>query len=111
MKSWLSGKGIEAESLDKEAIKEMLSDAEENVADVLACRQQLAKASVSKYRAMQKAVCADGRAGECSRFTARIEPGAGPGALYNCKICPKTIWTIWRKPGILSEMGILRHWN
>lgn len=62
MKGWLYGKGIEAESLDKKAVKELLSDADEDVADVLSCRQQLAKASVSKYRAMQKAVCADGRA-------------------------------------------------
>ena len=62
MKDWLSGKGIEAESLDKKAVKELLTDAGEDVADVLSCRQQLAKASVSKYRAMQNAVCADGRA-------------------------------------------------
>ena len=64
MKDWLSGIGIEAKSLDKKAVQELLSDAnaDDNVTDVLTCRQQLAKASVSKYRAMQQAVCADGRA-------------------------------------------------
>jgi DNA polymerase len=47
MKDWLSGKSIETESLDKKAVRELLPDADEDVADVLACRQQLAKASVS----------------------------------------------------------------
>lgn len=57
----LSNKGIGADSLDKKAVREMMSVADQEVADVLACRQQLAKASVSKYRAMRNAVCADGR--------------------------------------------------
>ncbi len=62
MKEWLSGNGIDAPSLDKKAVKELLSDNDGQISDVLSCRQQLAKSSVSKYRAMQNAVCADGRA-------------------------------------------------
>lgn len=62
MRGWLAGKGIETESLDKKAVREMLPSADADVAEVLSCRQQLAKAPVSKYRAMQKAMCGDGRA-------------------------------------------------
>jgi len=62
MKDWLAGNGIETDSLDKKAIRDLLPDATEHVSEVLACRQQMAKSSVSKYRAMALAVCADGRA-------------------------------------------------
>ncbi len=60
MKSWLSDHGIQTDTLDKKAVKELLPDANPIVADVLECRQQLAKTSVSKYKAMVNAVCADG---------------------------------------------------
>lgn len=62
MKNWLSENGVQAESLDKKAVKELISDSDDHIADVLSYRQQLAKSSVSKYTAMQNAVCADGRA-------------------------------------------------
>ena len=89
MKDWLSGKGIEAESLDKKAVKEMLPDADEDVADVLACRQQLAKASVSKYRAMQKAVCADGRARGMFAFYGANRTGRWAGRIIQLQNLPQ----------------------
>lgn len=39
MKWWLSDKGIETESLDKKAVKELLPDADSEVADVLLCHR------------------------------------------------------------------------
>ena len=89
MKDWLSGRGIEAESLDKKAVKEMLPDADEDVADVLACRQQLAKASVSKYRAMQKAVCADGRARGMFAFYGANRTGRWAGKIIQLQNLPQ----------------------
>ncbi len=89
MKSWLSDKGIEAESPDKKAVKELLSDADEQVADVLSCRQQLAKASVSKYRAMQKAVCADGRARGMFAFYGANRTGRWAGRIIQLQILPQ----------------------
>ena len=89
MKGWLSGKGIEAESLDKKAVKEMLPDADEDVADVLSCRQQLAKASVSKYRAMQKAVCADGRARGMLAFYGASRTGRWAGRIIQLQNLPQ----------------------
>ena len=79
MKGWLSYKGIETESLDKKAVKELLPDADSEVADVLLCRQQLAKSSVSKYKAMENMVCADSRARGCFMFYGANRSGRWAG--------------------------------
>lgn len=81
MKSWLAEKGIETDSLDKKAVKNLLPDAEKEVADVLSCRQQLAKSSVSKYTAMSNMVCTDSRARGCFMFygASRSSRWAGRG--------------------------------
>lgn len=79
MKGWLSDKGIETESLDKKAVKELLPDADSDVADVLRCRQQLAKSSVSKYKAMENMVCADSRARGCFMFYGANRSGRWAG--------------------------------
>jgi DNA polymerase len=89
MKGWLSGKGIEAESLDKKAVKDLLPDADKDVADALSCRQQLAKASVSKYRAMQNAVCADGRARGMFAFYGANRTGRWAGRIIQLQNLPQ----------------------
>ncbi len=81
MKSWLSEQGVEAESLGKKAIAEMIKDAPEDLAQVLSLRQQLAKSSVKKYQAMQNAACIDHRTrGTCSSSTVPIVPVVGLAA-------------------------------
>lgn len=81
MKDWLLLKGIEADSLDKKAVLELLKTVPSDVADVLKLRQQLAKSSVKKYQAMHNSVCADKRvrgmfqfygAGRSGRWAGRI---------------------------------------
>ena len=89
MKGWLSVKGIEAESLDKKAVKDLLPDADKDVADALSCRQQLAKASVSKYRAMQNAVCADGRARGMFAFYGANRTGRWAGRIIQLQNLPQ----------------------
>ena len=79
MKDWLSDNGIETESLDKKAVKELLSDADKTTTEVLECRQQLAKSSVSKYTAMANMVCDDGRARGCFQFYGANRSGRWAG--------------------------------
>ena len=79
MKSWLSDKGVETESLDKKAVKGLLPEVSKEVADVLSCRQQLAKSSVSKYTAMSNMVCADSRARGCFMFYGANRSGRWAG--------------------------------
>ena len=62
MKSWLAEHGVEAETLGKKAVVALIKAAPVEIQDVLTLRLQLAKSSVSKYQAMQRTVCADGRA-------------------------------------------------
>ena len=62
MKQWLSDNGLETDSLDKKAVAELMKAAPPELRDVLTLRQRLAKSSVRKYQAMEKTVCADGRA-------------------------------------------------
>ena len=79
MKGWLAGKGIESESLDKKAVKELLPNVDAQAAAVLMCRQQLAKSSVSKYKAMENMVCADNRARGCFMFYGANRSGRWAG--------------------------------
>lgn len=79
MKAWLSRQGIETDSLDKKTVKSLLPDAKKDVADVLSCRQQLAKSSVSKYTAMSHMVCADSRARGCFMFYGASRSGRWAG--------------------------------
>ena len=61
IRAWLADHGTEARDLSKKQVKELLSDASEEIRPVLLLRQQLAKSSVKKYQAMADTVCADGR--------------------------------------------------
>lgn len=79
MKSWLSTKGIETESLDKKAVADLLPKVSKEVVEVLSCRQQLAKSSVSKYTAMSNMVCADNRARGCFMFYGANRSGRWAG--------------------------------
>ena len=62
MKQWLSDNGMEADSLGKKVVAELIKGAPPELQRILILRQQLAKSSVKKYQSMANAVCADGRA-------------------------------------------------
>ena len=89
MKNWLSMKGIQAESLDKNAVKELLKTVPDNISDVLQLRQQLAKSSVKKYQAMQNAVCADGRARGMFQFYGANRSGRWAGRIIQLQNLPQ----------------------
>lgn len=89
MKEWLSNKGIQADSLDKKSIIELLKTVPSDVADVLKLRQQLAKSSVKKYQAMQTAVCADGRARGMFQFYGANRSGRWAGRIIQLQNLPQ----------------------
>ena len=63
MRRWLNDHGLEAESLGKGAVAELLASTDDaSLKEVLLLRQQLAKSSVRKYQAMQNFACLDNRA-------------------------------------------------
>ena len=104
MKNWLSMKGIQAESLDKNAVKELLKIVPDNISDVLQLRQQLAKSSVKKYQAMQNAVCADGRARGMFQFYGANRSGRWAGRIIQLQNLPQN-----HMPDLAQARAIVRN--
>ena len=89
MKQWLSDHGLEVDSLDKKAVKELLKTAPPELAQVLELRQQLARSSVKKYIAMENCVCADGRCRGMFQFYGANRSGRWAGRLIQLQNLPQ----------------------
>lgn len=89
MKQWLSANGIEAESLGKKDVKNLLGETDGSVRKALALRLQLAKSSVKKYQAMQNAVCQDGRAHGMFQFYGANRSGRWAGRIIQLQNLPQ----------------------
>ncbi|MBQ9632627.1 MAG: DNA polymerase [Lachnospiraceae bacterium] len=91
MKQWLSDQGVEAESLGKKVVAQMIADddIDEDVTEALKLRQQLAKSSVKKYQAMQNAVCYDGRARGMFQFYGANRSGRWAGRIIQLQNLPQ----------------------
>ena len=67
LKEWLEERGLEIDSLSKKAVANAVKEldkggCDETVLEMLLLRQKMAKSSVKKYEACERAVCMDGRA-------------------------------------------------
>ncbi len=89
LKEWLSEQGVETETLSKDAVEELLSEATDNVAEMLNIRKQLAKSSVKKYTAMETAVCKDSRARGLIQFYGANRTGRYAGRLIQVQNLPQ----------------------
>ena len=89
MKGWLADQGLETETLGKKAVAELIKDAPEDLAQVLALRQQLAKSSVKKYQAMQNSACNDGRSRGMFQFYGANRTGRWAGRLIQLQNLPQ----------------------
>ena len=89
MKDWLSGNGIETETLGKKAVAELIKDTDGELKDALLLRQQLAKSSIKKYQAMDAAVCGDGRVHGCFQFYGANRTGRWAGRLIQLQNLPQ----------------------
>lgn len=91
MKQWLSGRGVETESLGKKDAARMIADRDmdEKVTEALKLRLQLAKSSVKKYQAMRSAVCRDGRARGMFQFYGANRSGRWAGRIIQLQNLPQ----------------------
>ena len=89
VKQWLSDNGLETDTLGKKAVAELMKGAPEDLVQVLALRQQLAKSSVKKYQAMQNAVCNDGRARGMFMFYGANRTGRWAGRIIQLQNLPQ----------------------
>lgn len=89
MKQWLSDNGLKTDTLGKKAVAEMLKTAPPELQTVLTLRQQLAKSSVKKYKAMETAVCTDGRARGMFQFYGANRTGRWAGRIIQMQNLPQ----------------------
>lgn len=90
LKAWLAERGIEAESLSKAAVLQLLENAEGEVELALSLRQELAKSSVKKYTAMESVVGGDSRARGLIQFYGANRTGRFAGRLIQVQNLPQT---------------------
>lgn len=89
MKNWLSEKGVETDTLGKKAVSDLIKTIPEELASILALRQQLAKSSVKKYQAMKNAVCKDNRARGMFMFYGANRTGRWAGRIIQLQNLPQ----------------------
>ena len=89
MKGWLADNGLEMDTLGKKAVAAVLDDVSDDLADVLALRQQLAKSSVKKYQAMKNAACSDNRARGMFQFYGANRTGRFAGRIVQLQNLPQ----------------------
>ena len=89
LKAWLAEKGVDAESLSKAAVAEMLEKADGEVELALSLRQELAKSSVKKYAAMEAVVGSDDRARGLIQFYGASRTGRYAGRLIQVQNLPQ----------------------
>lgn len=103
MKQWLSDNGLMVDSLGKKEVIEMLKTAPVELQKVLLLRQQLAKSSIRKYQAMEKAVCADGRARGMFQFYGANRTGRWAGRIIQMQNLPQN-----HLPDLAEARGLVR---
>lgn len=91
LKGWLEeAEGLEVESLNKESVPALLKQTEsKTVKRVLEIRQELAKASIKKYQAMDRARCTDDRIRGLLQFYGANRTGRWAGRLVQVQNLPK----------------------
>lgn len=90
LKKWLTAEGLEVDSLNKESIPALLdSSGSEIVHRVLELRQELSRTSTSKYAAMMRSLCADGRVHGSLQFYGATRTGRWAGRIIQPQNLPQ----------------------
>jgi DNA polymerase len=89
LKDWLSERGVEVESLSKKNVKELVTETEGEVEEALKLRLLMAKTSVRKYEAIERAVCSDGRVHGLFQFYGANRTGRFAGRLVQVQNLPQ----------------------
>ena len=89
LKGWLGDMGMEAESLSKKAVAEMIAETDGEVEELLRLRLMLAKTSVKKYEAIERSACSDGRVHGMLMFYGANRSGRWSGKNVQIQNLPK----------------------
>ncbi len=89
LKGWLGDMGMEAESLSKKAVAEMIAETDGEVEELLKLRLLMAKTSVKKYEAMERSVCSDDRVHGMLMFCGANRTSRWSGKIVQIQNLPK----------------------
>lgn len=89
LKTWLSERGVGVESLSKKKVQELVDETEGEVEEALKLRLLMAKTSVKKYEAIERAVCSDGRVHGLLQFYGANRTGRWAGRLVQVQNLPQ----------------------
>ena len=106
LKAWLAEKGVDADSLSKAAVAELLEKADGEVELALSLRQELAKSSVKKYAAMEAVVGSDDRARGLIQFYGASRTGRYAGRLVQVQNLPQN-----HLPDLAEARDLIRSGN
>lgn len=89
LKQWLLENGVEVDSLSKKAVTDLVKESDGEVEKLLNLRLQLAKTSIKKYEAIERAVCPDGRVRGLLQFYGANRTGRWAGRLVQVQNLPQ----------------------
>lgn len=89
IKGWLEEKGVEVDSLSKQAVTELIQESDGEVEELLRLRLLMAKTSVKKYEAIERSVCSDGRVHGLLQFYGANRTGRWAGRLVQVQNLPQ----------------------
>ncbi|ADL50531.1 DNA polymerase [Clostridium cellulovorans] len=89
LKQWLIENGVEVDSLSKKAVSDLAKEADGEVERLLNLRLQLAKTSIKKYEAIERAVCPDKRVRGLLQFYGANRTGRWAGRLVQVQNLPQ----------------------
>ena len=89
LKGWLESEGMVVNSLDRETVDQLLETAKGTAREVLLIRRELAKSSIKKYQAIQRAVCQDGRVRGLLQYYGASRTGRWAGRLVQIQNLPR----------------------
>ena len=90
LKGWLAERGVVTDSLNKKSIPPLLEAATDNtIKRVLRLRQELGKTSISKYAAMNRGLCEDGRVHNLLQYYGAGRTGRWAGRLVQVQNLPQ----------------------
>ena len=89
LKEWLLGNGLEVESLSKKVVADLASVTEGAIQRLLQLRQEMAKTSIKKYDAIQRAICVDNHVRGLLQFYGANRTGRWAGRLVQVQNLPQ----------------------
>ncbi len=89
LKAWLFENGVKVESLSKKAVSNLVQETDGDVEELLNLRLQLAKTSIKKYEAIERAICPDKRVRGLLQFYGANRTGRWAGRLVQVHNLPQ----------------------